>query len=266
MLREIFIHDGRLTCFDAGKGPVLLLVHGFPLDHRMWSSQLAALAGECRVIAPDLRGFGRTAPALAIHDELTMEHQADDLAELITALAPNEPVTFCGLSMGGYIAWQFWKKHRAKLARLILCDTKAAADSAEAAKGRHDTAGRVLKEGTGFLVESMMPKLLAEETRKNRPEIVAAMKEMMSAASPDGVAAALKGMAARPDMSNWLPQIDVPTLVICGAEDVITPAKEMRPMAEKIPGAKYVEIAAAGHMSPLEKPDEVNAAIRAFMK
>ena len=264
MLREIFIHDGRITCFDAGQGPTLLLVHGFPLDHRMWNAQLASLAGEYRVIAPDLRGFGRTAPSLPIPDELTMERQADDMAELLGALSVQEPVTFCGLSMGGYIAWQFWKRHRDKLARLILCDTKAAADSAEQAKGRHETAAKVLKEGVAPLTESMLPKLLGDATRKNRPEIVQEMKEMMNQASPDGVAGALKGMAARSDMTGSLAQVDVPTLVICGSEDVITPAKEMRTIAQGIRGAKYVEIAGVGHMSPLEKPDEVNAAIRAF--
>jgi pimeloyl-ACP methyl ester carboxylesterase len=134
-----------------------------------------------------------------------------------------------------------------------------------AAQARLVNAQRALTEGVGFLAEPMVEKLFAAETRERRPELVEATRQVMLAASPRGVAAALRGMAARPDVSAWLPEIDLPTLVICGREDAITSVEEMRSMAERLPQARFVEIAGAGHMAPLEQPQAVNQAIREFL-
>jgi len=243
-------------------GPPLLLVHGFPLDHTMWEGQLAELARQARVLAPDLRGFGNSEPA---GESVLMEEYADDLAALLDVRGISEPVVFCGLSMGGYIAWQFFRRHRARLRGLILCDTRAAGDTAMAAQARLVNAQRALIEGVGFLADAMLEKLFAAETRQRRPELVEATRQVMLRASPRGVAAALRGMAARADVSAWLPTIDLPTLVICGREDAITNVEEMRGMAERLPQARFVEVAGAGHMAPLEQPQAVNEAICEFL-
>ena len=190
---------------------------------------------------------------------------ADDLAALLDVLEISEPVVLCGLSMGGYIAFEFWRKHADRLRALILCDTRAAADGPEAATARAVTAERVLSEGPAPLMETMLPRVLGETTLRQRPDLVENVRRVMLAADPRGIAAASRGMAERPDMTASLPQIDCPTLVIVGTEDVVSPPAEMRGIARVIPGARFVEIPAAGHLSPLEKPAAVNAAIAEFV-
>ncbi len=229
----------------------------------MWCHQLEFFSGEYCVIAPDLRGFGCSD---VIGGTVTMEQFADDLAELLVRLDVTQPVTLCGLSMGGYVAWQFWQRHRERLDRLILCDTRAAADSEQVAAARLETAERVLAEGTGFLAESMVDKLFAECSRSRRGEIVAATRRVIEQASPQGVAAASRGMAARPDMTAELPHIDVPTLVVCGEQDAITGVNEMSELAARIPESQFATVAESGHMAPLENPGAVNALVGEFLK
>lgn len=261
-MKAVKLHDATLNVADVGSGPVLLLVHGFPLDHSMWQSQMDSLSDTYRVIAPDLRGFGGSTGAI---ETITMERFADDMAELLDELDIAEPITFCGLSMGGYVAWQFWKRHANRLTQLILCDTRAIADSEEVARGRSMMAQRVLKEGSVVVAEAMLPKLFAEGTADKQPATVEATRKVMEGTAPEAVAGALRGMALRPDMTSELPNVDVPTLVICGEHDVISTVDEMRSIAEKLPNAMFVEVAGSGHMSPLESPDLVNSAIRKFL-
>jgi len=245
---------------DVGQGVPLLLVHGFPLDHTMWSAQIDALPSRCRLIAPDLRGFGRS-PLGADDDVLTMERLADDLAMLLDALEIGGPVVLCGLSMGGYVALQFVRQYASRLRGLILCDTRAAADSPEAAAARLAMADRVLREGNGPLVEAMLPRILSGSTARNHPRVLEALRRVMMGTSPRTVAAAQRGMARRPDMTAALARISCSTLVLVGAEDASSPPAEMRAMADAIAGARYVEIPEAGHLAPLENPAAVNAAI-----
>ncbi len=252
----------RWNGMDQGTGPTLLLVHGFPLDHTMWVGQIEELAETHRVIAPDLRGFGASTVTAGT---VTMEQMADDLACLLDALEMRDPVTFCGLSMGGYIAWQFFQRHRAKVARLILCDTRAEADTDQAAAIRRETAERVVAEGPGFVADAMIDKLFAPSTHSEHPERIQATRDTILNTVPDGIAAAARGMAQRSDATKMLPEIDVPTLVVCGRHDAISTVDEMRQIADAIPAARFVEISAAGHMAPLENPDEVNRAIRSFL-
>jgi 3-oxoadipate enol-lactonase len=252
----------HLNVVEKGRGTPLLLTHGYPLDHSMWRAQLDGLSGSCRVIAPDLRGFGASD---ATAGTVTMAQMADDLAGLLDALAIQEPVVFCGLSMGGYAAWQFALRHRARLARLILCDTKAIADSAETAAGRLKTAEKVLAEGSSVAADALLPKLFAPATFQEQPQIVEATRQVILRTKPDGIAAALRGMAERPDVTSRLKELDVPALLICGQNDGISPPDEMRGIAGQIPNARFIEIAAAGHMAPLEQPDAVNRAIQEFL-
>ncbi len=257
----MIVNGVDLFYVDRGAGSAVLLVHGFPLDHSMWQAQIDDLAADCRVIAPDLRGFGRSG---VTEGTVRMEQFADDLAALLDALGVTDPIVLCGLSMGGYIAFQFWRRHAARLRGLVLCDTRAVADTPAAADGRREMAARVLREGPSPLVESMLPRLFVPATLRERPDLVERIRGVMMGHDPRGLAAALLGMAERPDVTRWLGSITCPTLVLVGGEDVISPPTEMRGLAQAIPGAPLVEIAGCGHMSPVERPAEVTAAMREF--
>ncbi len=256
MLKRIAYAGMNGNVWDAGEGPVSLLVHGFPLDHTMWKYQLEALPAGRRVVAPDLRGFGGSDGETS--DPMTMEQFADDLAALLDALAINEPITLCGLSMGGYIALAFWRNHRDRLKQLILCDTRAAADDEATKRTRELTARRALTEGSGFLVDAMLPKLFAPETLQRQRADVESIADVIRSTRPETVAGALRGMAERRDSTSDLPNIELPVRVIVGEQDVITPPEEMRSMAEAIPHATFHSIPRAGHMAPWEAPESFN--------
>jgi 3-oxoadipate enol-lactonase len=262
-MRKVPVNGAALEVLDQGQGPAILFIHGFPLNHSMWSPQIDAFQKDHRIIAPDLRGFGGSTFTAGT---VTMRQYADDMLKVLDHLDVSEPVTLCGLSMGGYIAWQFVQNYPDRLNGLILCDTKASADSEDAAKNRHKLAESVLQKGAGVVAQAMPEKLFAKTTLKERTEIVEECKQMMLSANPEGIAAALRGMAERPDMSALLPKIKVPTLVIVGEEDQITTVEEMSRMASAIPGATFVEVPGAGHMAPLEQPGPVNDAIRTFLQ
>lgn len=262
MLRTIEVSGVRFRVADEGQGPVILFVHGFPLDHTMWRAQIDEFSKTHRVIAPDLRGFGGTDGALY---SVSMEQFADDLAGLLGALAVAGPVVFCGLSMGGYIAWQFVQRHPARVTKLIVCDTRAAADSEEAAANRLKMADLVVKEGPEPVVRAMMPKLFAQCSSEHCPAAIASVRQVVMNTNPVAIAAAHRGMAVRPDVTSFLPTLRLPTLVICGEHDVISPPDEMKAIAEAIPGARYALVSHAGHMAPMEQPQTVNDAIRRFV-
>ena len=251
-----------LAFVDQGLGRPVVLVHGFPLDHTMWNAQIDALSENYRVIVPDLRGFGQSG---VTGGTVTMQQFADDLAGLLDAVEAEAPVVLCGLSMGGYVALQFWQRHGSRLAGLILCDTRAVTDSPDVATARLEMAQRVVREGPAPLVDGMMPKLFGPSTAEDRPELVDSLRHVMINTAPKGIAAAARGMARRPDMVAGLAEIDCPTLVFAGEHDAISTRDEMREIARAIPRARFVEIAGSGHMSPMERPAEVNAAILEFL-
>jgi pimeloyl-ACP methyl ester carboxylesterase len=209
-----------------------------------------------------LRGFGASQ---AQGETVTMEELADDLAALLDALQIQQPLTFCGLSMGGYVAFQFVRKYAARLRSLVLCDTRTAADSPEAAANRLKVAEQVLAEGAEVVANAMTPKLFSKRTASEQPETVAAMRRVMAATKPAAIAAAQRGMAARPDVTASLSKIAVPTIVVVGAEDAIAPVEEMRGMAAAIPGSEFLIVPDAGHMAPLENPAAFNAALEKFL-
>jgi pimeloyl-ACP methyl ester carboxylesterase len=262
-MQRIAVGDINLNVEQRGRGAPLLLVHGFPLDHSMWRHQLDAFGARFHVIAPDLRGFGQsdaTPPGT-----VTMAQLADDLAGLLDALGITQPVTFCALSMGGYVAFPFVCRHAKRLDKLILCDTRAVADTAEAAQNRRAFADRVLAEGSAVAADAMLPKLFAPLTAEKQPEVVEQTRQVMLRANPIGVAAALEAMAVREDSTGLLPTIQVPALLLCGEHDGISTPDEMRGMAQAIPAARFEEIPGAGHMAPLEAPGPVNRAIAQFL-
>lgn len=260
---KVTVNGATINVFDQGQGQAILFIHGFPLSHAMWAPQIEAFKANYRIIAPDLRGFGGSTFTAGT---VSMRQFAEDMLAVLDHLGISEPVILCGLSMGGYIAWQFVENSPDRLNGLILCDTKAAPDSEEAATGRHKLAESVLKNGAGVVAQSMPEKLFAKKTLTDRVGIVNDCKQMMLAAPPEGIAAALRGMAERPDMSALLPKIKVPTLVIVGEEDQITTAQEMSRMASAIPGATFLKVPGAGHMAPLEQPGPVNEAIKSLLQ
>jgi pimeloyl-ACP methyl ester carboxylesterase len=256
----------ELAYVDRGAGTPVVLVHGFPLDHTMWAAQIDALADKCRVIAPDLRGFGQSTLGNAdLERGIWMEQYADDLAELLDVLAIREPIVLVGFSMGGYIAWQFVRKYANRLKALVQCDTKAVADSDEARAGRLKMAANVAQWGTARVAEMMGPKLHAARSFEAKRGVVAEVRRIVEQTSPQAIASAQRGMAARPDMTGLLPQISVPTLIVVGAEDAISPPTEMKSIAAAIANAEYVEIPDAGHMTTMENPDATNTALREFI-
>jgi len=247
---------------DHGTKPTLLLLHGFPLDSSMWNAQIEGLSADYRVIAPDLRGFGQGPPAGNV---TTMEQMADDLAGLLDALAIDRPIVLAGLSMGGYVALAFWKKYAARLRAIVLCDTRAGADSPEVIQNRRETARRVLAEGAGVLADVMTTRLLSPGAPRDRPHVGDAVRQMILRADRRGAAAALLGMAARADFTPLLGQIGCPVLALVGEHDVLTPVAEMRAMAHAIPHAQLVEIPEAGHLAPMEQPAAFNTTLASFL-
>ncbi|MDO4570294.1 MAG: alpha/beta fold hydrolase [Planctomycetia bacterium] len=248
----------------GGGQDTILFAHGFPFNNTMWAGQ-KDLALEWRLILPDLRGMGRSEADLA-GSVTKMEDFADDLAKVLDIVG-IEKCVFCGLSMGGYIALEFWRRHADRLKGLILCDTNAQADAPENAQKRFETAQRVERENSAaFLADANMQSLLAEGTLKQKPEVVRKYVAMVRNNNPTGVAAAARGMAQRHDFSNELQNIDVPTLVLAGEKDALSPPEAMRALAERIPSAEFHVISGAGHLAPLENADETNNIIQNFMR
>jgi 3-oxoadipate enol-lactonase len=267
MSRHSLQRDGaELSYYEIGSGTPLVLLHGFPLDHTMWRAQIEALRGTCRVIAPDLRGFGRSSLAVGDAEQgLDMRRYADDVVAVLDHLGVNQPAILCGFSMGGYVLWQFVREYPDRVRAIVLCDTKATADSEEMRSARLAGAKEVLRSGTGPIAEGMLPKLLAPATLANRPDVVEEIGAIIRRTAPEAIAAAGRGMARRPDVRADLPGIQVPTLVIVGAKDAISSPEEMREIAEAMPDSEYVEVPNAGHMSPVENADAVSEALRRFV-
>lgn len=267
-MKTVKVSTGAISYIDRGAGQPILLIHGFPLDHTMWDAQIEALSEHARVIAPDLRGFG-TSPLGDIDPVrgIPMERFADDLAELLDALTPaiDRPVVLVGFSMGGYIAWQFVRRHAARLCALIQCDTRAMADTDEARAGRLKMAEKVAEWGSARVAEMMGPKLCAPSTFESKPEVIAAVRRVVENTSPAGIAAAQRGMAARPDMTGFLPQIKLPTLIVVGAEDAISPLAEMQSIAAAIPHSQFVIIPNSGHMTTMENPAAAIRSLQIFL-
>lgn len=254
--------DGVEIEYDVrGEGAPLLLLHAFPLGLFMWEAQVEALSAAHRVVRFDARGFGGSA---AGDGPLTMERIADDGAALLDHLGIEKAVVG-GCSMGGYAAFAFVRRHPQRLAGLILQDTRAGADTAEAKANRATLAAKVLADGASAAVEAFLPKLLGETTHRERLALVASVRERILGTPPLGIANALHGLAARADSRETLPTIAVPTLVLVGAEDVLTPPGEAATMAAAIPRARLDVIPGAGHLANLENPAAVNAALRAFL-
>jgi 3-oxoadipate enol-lactonase len=252
----------ELAYTDAGRGPAVMLLHGFPLDRSMWREQVERLSERFRVIAPDFRGHGGST---VVRGGATMEEMAEDTVALLDELNVARAV-LCGLSMGGYVSFAFYRAHPSRVRALVLADTRPQSDSEEVRRTREETARRALAEGMAPIADTMMPRLLAARTREGSPELVARVREMILGVSPEGAAAALRGMAQRRDQTDLLKEIDVPALVVVGSEDVVTPPSDAEAMRERIDGSRLVSIEGAGHLSNVERPEEFNRALAEFLE
>jgi pimeloyl-ACP methyl ester carboxylesterase len=246
---------------DRGSGLPLVLVHGFPVDCRMWEAQVAELSGRCRAIAPDLRGFGRSIAS----DPFTIELLADDLHALLVELDATRCV-LGGFSMGGYVVLAYLVKYLADLRGLILVDTKAEADTPQQKEGRAKMAELARKRGAEAIADEMVPKQLSEETPRKRPAVATALHRLMEQCPPATIEHALLAMRDRPDRSGAVSSIKAPTLIVVGENDAITPPATARAMHQRIAGSELEVIRGAGHMSPMEQPAQVNRAIARFLQ
>lgn len=244
---------------EAGSGPVLLLVHGFPLDRTIWAEQMRGLSDIRRVVAVDLRGRGKS-PAKET-DAWTIDLYADDVAKTLETLGVDK-VDLAGLSMGGYVLFSFWRRHRDKVRSLALIDTKAEADSEEAREGREKTAALVTEKGSAALVDALFPKFFAPTTPDSVKQEV---REMVENTHPRTAAADALAMRDRADSTADLGRITEPVLVVHGKEDLLIPAEIGQAMAQGIPKTMFVPIPNASHMAPIENPEAVNQALREFL-
>ena len=261
---EVVRHDvgGVTLSVDVrGDGPALLLVHGFPLDRSIWKHQVATLSG-WRRIAPDLRGLGDSD---APESGYSMGAYADDLVHLLDRLRVQKAVV-AGLSMGGYIVFELLRRYPQRIAGLILCDTKAEADTAEARRGRDEMAELARARGAPAVAERMLPKLLGRTTRQTQPPLVQQVTDMIARAPVPGIVGALQAMKERPDSTALLAGVDVPTLVVVGQEDELTPPAVARALTNAIPSAALTTIAGAGHVTPLEAPTAVSRVFAEFLE
>ncbi len=259
--QRIKSNDAEISYWTLGEGSPVVLLHPFPVNHEFWLPVAEMLSTRYRLIMPDLRGHGESevgdGPAL-------MEKHAADLANVMNAAEVGR-APLIGVSIGGYTLFEFWRRHRGRVAALGLCNTKAAADNSEARAARLQAANDVIDRGPEPFFESMIPKLMGKTTREMRPDLVDGALRMMRRASPQGIAQVQRGMASRPDSTETLKTINVPTLILTGEEDGFAGPGEAELMRQHINGSQMRVIPKAGHYSPWEQPQEAARLFRQFL-
>ena len=260
---KVQVNTTYLAYDDHGIGIPVLFLHAFPLNREMWQGEVTALLGDgrYRLVALDWRGFGESDITTPVS---TMEQFADDVAGLMDLLGIQQAV-LCGLSMGGYAAFAFLRKYPQRVAGLVLADTRPGADSPEAQANRENVARIAEMQGVAAIADLQVPRLLSGYTRQHHPEVEIRVRHLIDTATPQGIAAASRGMAQRADSSGLLVGITCPTLVIVGEEDSLIPPAVVQEYASQIPGVQFVVIPRAGHLSNLEQPELFLQTIRGFL-
>lgn len=253
--------DAEIFYESLGSGPPIVLLHPFPANHEAWLPAVQALISRYQVILPDLRAHGESE---AGEGPATMAKHAADISRVLDTLDVGRAV-FAGVSIGGYILFEFWRQFRGRAAGLILCNTKAQGDTLEARAARLQAAADVLERGTEPFFQSMLPKLMGKTTHTARPDLVQGALRMMQKMSAEDVAAVQKGMAERPDSVATLKTINVPTLLITGEEDTMTGVAEAELMHQHIAGSQMAVLPKAGHYSPWEQPEATGKLLRQFL-
>lgn len=242
---------------ELGQGPAVVLVHGFPLDGAMWSGAARALSGRFRVLKPDLPGRGENpTPAGG-----TIEGYADFVGAIVAGLPA--PVGLAGFSMGGYVALALMKRGPANVRALALVDTRAGADDEAGKTAREQAIAAVRSGGAAAIVDAMVGKLIAADSARNA-NLVERLRRIVLRQTPETIESDLTAMRDRPDSTDFIPRIGVPTIVLAGDQDALIPPEEARNMAVAIPQARFVSIANAGHLTPMERPGAVASTLSEF--
>lgn len=253
--------DAEIFYEVQGDGPPLVVLHPFPANHDLWLPAAQSLTSRYRVILPDLRAHGDSE---AGEGPATMEKHATDLAHILDDAEVGR-AALAGVSIGGYVLFEFWRRCRGRVASLALIDTKAQPDNDQARANRLQSAADVLEKGVEPFVDGMIPKLLGETTRRTRPDLADAARKQMLKMSPQDISLVQRGMAERPDSVPTLKTINVPTLVVVGDEDTVSPAADAELMCQNIPNAQRKTIPRAGHYAVWERPEDVGKLLRQFL-
>ncbi len=257
----IVLTDGvEIGYDDVGTGMPVAFIHGFPHNRTLWAAQVNALVDRARCIAPDLRGFGES----STHGPFSIDQFADDVALLLKSLGIDRAV-IAGLSMGGYVALAFWRRHRSMVRALVLADTRAGADSEDGRTKRRALIALARERGSGAVADSQITGMIGKSTRAKRPALIDDVHRMLASAPVEGIVGALEAMMARVDSTGTLPTIDVPTLVVVGAEDVLTPVSASEILSAAIRGSRLEVIEHAGHVSNMERPAAFNHVLTEFL-
>ena len=256
-----FVHTNgiKLAFEQYGEGEPLLFVHGFPLSGRLWEHVIEPFSGAYKLIIPDLRGMGHSQAS----ETACMATYADDLAGLLDAIGESRPAVIVGLSMGGYLTFEFYRRHRERVRGLVLVDTRCEADAPEKARDRAAMAERVRVDGGVVVADAMMDALFGPQASS---ELRDAWREIISSTPPQGIIAALAAMAERTDSTATLAEIDVATLVVVGQHDALTPPSAAQTIHEGITASQMEIIPHAGHMVPVEQPTPFNRVLREFLE
>ncbi|WP_442603265.1 alpha/beta fold hydrolase [Paenibacillus sp. KN14-4R] len=258
---QVRINKLTLDVTDKGQGPALLLLHGYPLDHRMWDAQIEYFRHTHRVIVPDLRGMGQSE---GTPSNITIDHYADDIITLLDELGINR-VTVAGFSMGGYVLFALLRKAPSRISAIALVNTRADADTKDGQRSRLEAARNLLEHGSIAARQAMLSKLLSDTTLHDQPHLADEVGNWMTEMDPLGLVHAQLAMAFRPDSTSMLASIRVPTIVIGGEHDKIIPPQLIKQLANSIPNAKYRLIAETAHLTPVEKPDAFNNLLSDFL-
>ena len=259
---RIKVRDFYMEHEDLGTRIPLLFIHGYPLNRTIWDAQVTELSDIARTLAPDLRGHGGSDP---VPGPYPVDLLADDLREFLDAVRVTQPVVLCGLSMGGYVTFAFYRKYPERVASLILTATRAGADSPDGKANRDKAAATAKEKGVGAIVEATLPKMLSPKTYPARPDLVARVKAIMESTSLEGVLGDLAGLRDRPDSTPTLAQIDKPTLILHGADDQLIPSSEAEAMHAGIKGSQLKILPEAGHLLNMEQPEAFDEAVREFV-
>jgi 3-oxoadipate enol-lactonase len=280
MRLQVELPGRRLTYLDSGAGRPVVLIHAFPLNAGMWLPQLNALPAGWRIIAPDLRGFGGSRAAAGDSGSVaaaerharepnetfgsSMADYASDVLDLMDTLGIGEAV-IGGLSMGGYVTFEVFRRAPARVRGVILADTRPQADTEEQRQGRRDMQALVDEEGPEAVADKMLPKLLADATRRERPDVEVRVRDLIEATPAGAIKGALQALMTRPDSTPLLAEIRCPALIVVGEQDALTPVADSRTMHERIAGSSLTIIPDAGHLSNLDRPDGFNEAVSRFL-
>jgi 3-oxoadipate enol-lactonase len=261
-MAQVHSLDAEIFYETMGSGPCVVLLHPFPVNRDFWTAVSQQLISQYRLILPDLRGHGQSGVG---EGPATMEKHSADLVKVLDDADVGRAI-FVGVSIGGYLLFEFWRRNRERVAGLVLCNTKAQADTQEARSGRLQAAAQVLETGVDPFAEEMLGKVLGQTTRSTRPDLVEGARKMMLNMSAEDVSLVQRGMAERPDSMATLKTINVPTLLVTGDEDTMTGVPEAELMHQNIANSEMKVIAKAGHYSPWEQPGDAGRVLRKFVE